>query len=296
MTLHIGRTIAWLAVALAVAGLAGPAAAQTPDEAQKAPPEALDAAAEPEATTGQIQPAPGQIQPAPVLTAARQPYWSSIGGFEVDSHETGYGFFGPQYIRPFRENVAFIGSANANYLFYEFDGPSGHTNVRSPGVNVMGGLMFGQRNWFALQAGPSFKRRHVEMVGADGLVMRSDRDLHTGFNLATSMWVDPTPHNNVFAMYNYETVDEYHWGRLAFKEQLANHSWGGSWTPYLGGEYIAQGNQDIRSHQFGPFFELVHVPSSVAVMVRGGYKRSSFDFGPNKTGPWFAIGFYHRLR
>jgi hypothetical protein len=126
--------------------------------------------------------------------------------------------------------------------------------------------------------------------------MRSDRDLHVGFNLMTSVWVDPTPHNNVFAMYNYETVDSYHWGRLAFKEQLANRAWQGDWTPFLGVEYTAQGNQNILSQQIGPFIELAHGPSAVSVLVGAGHKRSSFDFGPDQTGPWFAIGFYHRLR
>lgn len=241
-------------------------------------------------------PAAGQVQTAPRPAGAGDPYWSAIGGYELDSHETGYGFFGPQYIRPIRSNVALVGSGNVNYLHYEFlNADGGTTNVRSPGFTGMGGVMFGQRNWFLASAGPSFKRRQVEMVDPAGTIVSTDKDWHVGFNLGLSAWVDPTDHNNVFAMYNYETVDEYHWARLAYKEQVGNRGFAGRWTPYLGAEYIGQGNRDIVSNQFGGFVEVAHA-SGTSVMFRAGWKRSAFEFGPDKTGPWFAIGFYQRLR
>ena len=246
------------------------------------------------APAGQIQTAP-QPQPAPAPRSGA-PYWASIGGYEADSHDTGYGFFGPQYVRPFSDNMSFVGSANANYLYYDYATADGHTNVRSPGITTMGGVQFGTRNWFLLQAGPSFKRRHVETVDAADRIIASEKGWDVGFNLGASLWVDPTTHNNIFAMYNYDAVDNYNWGRLAFKEQVANRSWSGAWTPYLGVEYIGQGNEDIRSNQFGGFVEILHAPSSVSVMLRGGYKRSTFEFGPARTGPWFAVGFFHRLR
>ena len=245
-----------------------------------------------EAAPAQIQTAP-QPQPAP---ASGTPYWASIGGYEADTHDTGYGFFGPQYVRPFNDNMAFVASANANYLYYDYETAEGHTNVRSPGFTTMGGVQFGTRNWFLLQAGPSFKRRHVEVLDFNDRVIRNDEGWDVGFNFGASLWVDPTTHNNIFAMYNYDAVDNYNWGRLAFKEQVANRDWSGAWTPYLGVEYIGQGNEDIRSNQFGGFVEILHAPSSVSVMLRGGYKRSTFESGPARTGPWFAVGFFHRLR
>jgi len=282
---------AWVIVAAVAIGLAAPASAQDndrDDEQEQAATQTLEVA-EPEATSGQV-----------VTTTTTQPigppYWASIGGFSMDSHEAGYGFFGPQYIHPLRPSVAFIGAANLNYLFYAFDTFDGRQDVQSPGVNAMGGLMFGNRNWFAVMAGPSFRRRHITVFDPANNVIRSDRDLHVGFNIMTSLWVDPTPHNNVFTMYNYDTVDNYHWGRVAFKEMVANRGWQGDWTPFLGVEYTAQGNENILSQQFGPFFELAHGPSRVSVMVGGGYKHSAFDLGPDQTGPWFAIGFYHRVR
>jgi hypothetical protein len=33
----------------------------------------------------------------------------------------------------------------------------------------------------------------------------------------------------------------------------------------------------------------------MSLMFRAGYKRSSFDVGADKTGPYFGINFYKRL-
>jgi hypothetical protein len=247
-------------------------------------------------TTTAEEPAKTEEDTQSQLPAPRSSYWSSIGGYELDSHDTGYGFFGPQYVRPLRGNMSFVGSANLNYLSYEYATATGHTSVRSPGVSLMGGVQFGTKNWFLVQAGPSFKRRQVREFDAFESPIQSSRDMDVGVNLGTAVWIDPTSHNNVFGMLNYNAVDGYTWGRIAFKEQVGNRSWQGALTPYVGVEFIGQGNEDIRSQQYGGFVEFTHVPSSVSVMFRGGYKRSSFDFGPDKTGPWFAIGFYHRLR
>lgn len=281
MTTHIDHMIgARIIATLAVLSLAAPVAAQAQD------PPTLEAAT----------PAPEQLPaPRPAQPAVGSPYWATIGGLSMDSDDSGYGFLGPQYIRPFRPGMAFIGSANANYLYYEFATPSGHTNVRSPGVNVMGGVMLGNRNWVALQAGPSFKRRYIERLDTAGSPISAERDVHVGFNLGASAWYDPTTHNNIFAMYNYETVDSFHWGRLAFKEQIGNRSWSGDWTPFLGASYTGSGTDDFRTHQIGPFVEVAHRTSGLSVLVGGGYKYSEFDFDEDKRGTWFTVGIYHRL-
>jgi hypothetical protein len=264
-----------------------PVSAQSPSNQGAQSPPQLEVTVDPDA----------QIPRAPLPAQVPEPYWASIGGFEADTHGTGYGFFGPQYIHPLGDNVSFIGNANINYLYYEYDnGAGGLVDVNSPGVSLMGGVMFGRRNWVALQAGPSFKRRHTEILDTSGNLISSSRDTDIGVNLAASTWYDPTSHNNISAMVNYDTVDQYTWGRVAFKEQVANRSWQGDFTPYLGVEFIGQGNDDIQSRQFGGFVEIAHAPSAVSIMLRAGVKRSSFEFGPDKTGPWFAIGFYHRVR
>ena len=84
---------------------------------------------------------------------------------------------------------------------------------------------------------------------------------------------------------------------LAFKEQVSNRSWSGNLAHYVGVEAIGQGNDDIHGTQIGAFWETAFVPSHVSVMVRGGWKRSTYpNGGPDQSGPWFAIGFWHRLR
>ena len=279
-----------LLAAVAVVLISATASAQSGNAQDPASPGQLEVAADPPA--GQVQTAPVNQLPPQI----GQPYWSSVGGFEADTHDTGFGFFGPQYVRPFAPNTSLVGSANVNYLYYDYETALGHTNVRSPGVTTMGGVMFGNRNWLLLQAGPTFKRQHVEVLDPSDSIISSSSRMRVGFNLAASAWYDPTPHNNVFGMYNYDAVDKYNWGRLAFKEQVGNMNYAGKVTPFVGVEYIGQGNQDIRSQQAGAFIEIAHAPSSISIMLRGGYKRSTYQVGPAKTGPWFAVGFYQRLR
>jgi hypothetical protein len=97
----------------------------------------------------------------------------------------------------------------------------------------------------------------------------------------------------VQGLLNYNTSDKYTWGRLGFKEQVSNLKYQGLNTAFVGVEGIAQGNKDIRSVQAGGFIEVSHL--HVSVMFKAGYKRSMFNVGPDKTGPYFAIGYYQRL-
>jgi hypothetical protein len=240
-----------------------------------------------------------QIPTTPLPQAVRpvdSPYWASIGGFEGDSHDTGYAFFGPQYVRPFRPNMAFVAGANLNYLYYEFDTGDGRTNVRSPGVSTKAGVRFGDRNWVQFTAGPSFKRRHREVRDLSDRVVSSSRDLDPGVSLGADVWANPTSRSNIHGMLHHGTEDSYTWSRIAAKQQVTNFDWRNRFTHYLGAEYIGQGNEDIRSNQVGAFVEFLHAPSSISIMLRGGYKHSAFDVGPDKTGPWFAVGFYQRFR
>jgi hypothetical protein len=243
-------------------------------------------------------PDPGQQSaPRPVTPPAsiRPAYWTANAGFEADTHDSGYGFAGPFYVKPFRPNTSFVAGANLNYLYYDYASGLGHTNVRSPGVNVTGGVRFGHRNYVQLVAGPGFKRRYVERVDANGNVIGSDRNIDAGLNLGADAYVDPTSHSNVYGMFRYGAEDQYSWGRLAYKEQITNRDWHGKFAHSVGAEVIGQGNDDIRSTQVGALYEIAHGPSSVSVMLRAGYKRSAYDIGPDKTGPYFAIGLWHKL-
>ena len=225
-------------------------------------------------------------------SGASAPFWELIGGYEADTHGSAYGFFGPGYVHPIRPNLAFTARAFANYLAYEFTGADGVTEVRSPGFSASAGLRFGGTSWFGVNAGPDVRWRRTELTRPNGQTIESD-DTSVGANIGAEAYMNPTSHNNLHGIVNYGTVDKYTWARLGFKEKLSNRGGQGSTSTYLGVEGIAQGNDDIRSTQFGGFFEVN--PPNLSLMFRVGYKRSTFDVGPNKTGPYFAVGFYKRL-
>lgn len=240
-------------------------------------------------------------RPAPVVITAPQPavtrapaFWELISGFEGDTNGSGYGFFGPSYVRPIHPGLSWTARVFGNFLTYEFSGADGNTHVRSPGVNAAAGLQFGDKHFVRVLAGPEVKWRRTAFTGTSGeAATRTDTRL--GANVGSEMYVNPTSHNNVHALVNYNTADSYTWGRVGFKEQITNRTWEGPTATFVGVEGIAQGNEDIRSKQLGGFFEVTHVPASVSVVFKAGFKQSTFDAGPDKTGPYFSIGFYRRM-
>jgi hypothetical protein len=215
-------------------------------------------------------------------------FWELIGGYETDTHGSAYGFFGPGYVDPIRDNLAWFARAFGSYLAYEFN----DTEVRSPGLSTTVGLRFGSDSWFGVGAGPEVRWRRTQVTLPNGTTVESD-ETSVGANIGAEAYMNPTSHNNLHGIVNYGTVDKYTWARLGFKEKISNRGGQGSTSTYLGVEGIAQGNDDIRSTQFGGFFEIN--PPNLSLMFRVGYKRSTFDVGPNKTGPYFGVGFYKRL-
>ena len=253
-----------------------------------APADAQTPTTQPQAHMTEPPPAPMQDPAVPA------PWWELIGGYEFDTHGSGYGFFGPAYTRPFKPGLAFTASVFPNYLHYEFDQPTGTTKVRSPGVSSMFGLRFGEKNFFKVGAGPEVKFRKTEFRAVNGTVSEKT-DTRVGASIGAEMYVNPSPRNNIHALANYGTSDQYTWGRIGAKRQMNNLDWQGRNTTFLGVEAIGQGNDDIKSFQFGGFVEVGHVPSNVSVAFKAGYKRSTFPSAPDKKGPYFAVTFYKRL-
>jgi hypothetical protein len=221
------------------------------------------------------------------------PYWALIGGYEWDTHGSGYGFFGPAYTHPFgSNNVAWTARVFGNYLRYEFSDLTTTTKVRSPGGSASVGLKFGAKNYFAVSAGPSVSWRHTTVTPNAGAETTTD-ETRTGANFGGEISAGSA--NNLQILGNYNTTDKYAWGRVGLKTQVTNRTWKDSNALFLGVEAIAQGNQDITSTQFGGLVEINHVPARLSLMFRAGYKRSTFAVGDAKTGPYFGIGLYTRL-
>jgi hypothetical protein len=266
--------------------MAAPANAQTPANGQPPPVSA-------EATS----PAPA---PSPVIEMSTNPlrpaWWELIGGFEGDTHQTGYGFLGPAYIHPLRPKLALHAHVFGNYLYYEFaNGLGGTTKVQSPGFGPALGLRFGDKTSFTVTAGLDVKHRQEEIRSATGLVSDTTKT-RVGAGFGADLYHDLSKHTNLQLIGHYGTVDKYTWTRAGLKNQVTNRSWKGHQTLYLGVEGIAQGNEDIFSWQTGGLAEVLFVPSKLSLMFRAGYKNSSFDVGPDKTGPYFAVGLYKAFK
>lgn len=287
--MHVGPAIAGSSAGLVMLLCTSLASAQPPDAT------VLSSTLLPSASVADQRPPPVVISPTPRGTLAAPAYWELISGYEGDTDGSGYGFFGPSYVRPIRPGLSWTARAFGNYLSYEFAGADGTTHVRSPGLSSAVGLQFGDTNFFRVLAGPEVKWRRTEITGANGTIATRS-DTRAGVNVGGETYLSPTPHNNVQGLVNYNTTDRYTWARLGFKEQITNHTWEGTNTSFVGVEGIAQGNADIRSTEFGGFFEITHVPAKVSVVFKGGLKRSTFNVGPDKTGPYFSVGFYQRLK
>jgi hypothetical protein len=237
-------------------------------------------------------------RPAPAVTAARPPagpaFWELISGYEGDADGSGYAFFGPSFVRPIRPGLSWTARAFGNYLAYQFSGLENDTRVRSPGIGTGAGLQFGDKNFVRVIAGPEVKWRRTEVTGLNG-ASASRSEARLGANAGGELYTNPTTHNNVHGIVNYNTTDRYSWARLGFKEQITNRAWERPNTLFLGVEGIVQGNRDIRARQLGGFVEVSGVPAKVSLVFKAGYKRSTFEVGPAKTGPYFSVGFYRRM-
>jgi hypothetical protein len=254
-----------------------------------------------QATTASTEAAPAPVpSPAPVIEMSTKPlrpaWWELIGGWEGDTHQTGYGFLGPTYIRPLRPNLALHAHIYGNYLYYEFSNSlGGDTKVHSPGFGPALGLRFGDKTSFTVTAGLDVKHRQEEIRSSTGLVSDTTKT-RVGAGFGADLYHDLSRTWNLQMIGNYGTVDKYTWARAGIKNQVTNRSWKAQHTLYLGVEGIAQGNKDIFSWQTGGLAEVLFVPSKLSLAFRAGYKNSSFNVGPDKTGPYFAVGLYKAFK
>lgn len=240
-------------------------------------------------------PLPGQVVTTP-SEARRDPYWEINGGYEGDSRDTGYAFFGPVWNKPLRDNLTLQARVYLHHLRYEFpNADGGETEVEAPGVGPAVGLKWGRRNWVKASTGLNFRREERKLEDALGRTIREDEDTEVGLSLGGEAWWNPTSRSNVHAMLSYGTLSDYVWGRVAAKRQLTNADWSGRHTLYLGAETIGQGNEDIRSWSVGPILELAFARTSLSLQARGGYRRTMFDHGDDDDGAYFGVGLWKRF-
>jgi hypothetical protein len=264
-----------------------------PLAAQSAQPAAVVTSSDETAQTTSAQ-VPPRVNTSP-NPAPRSSNFELVGGYEGDSHHTGYGFLGPHYIHRLNDDVKLIAHIHFTHLTYAFaNGLGGTTEVTAPGISPAIGLRIGQKNWVQFSTGLDVKREQRDITNRAGL-LSSNRETKVGMSLGADGWWNPSRRSNVHAMVNYGSASKYTWGRVAAKHQVSNFDWQAPVTFYLGAEGIGQGNQDITSWQGGGLLEMLIHRSELSLMARGGYKRSTFNVGPDKTGPYFGVGLWKRF-
>ena len=239
-------------------------------------------------------PTPGVVIEAP-QPERRNPRFDIAGGYESDSQDTSYAFFGPSYNHPLSDNLSLTASVRVNHLQYEFENSSGgRTEVEAPGISPGVGLRWGGKNWVKVTTGLSIRQDHRTVRGRTGVISDVE-DTRVGLSLGADGWWNPSRRSNVHAMVHYGAVSQYVWSRLAAKHQISNFDWRKPVTLYLGAEGVAQGNEDIRSYQLGPLVDFTFGRSQLSLTLRAGYKHSSYEIGPDDSGPYFGIGLWKRL-
>jgi cellulose biosynthesis protein BcsS len=224
------------------------------------------------------------------------PFWEFIGGYEGDTHNAGYGFLGPQYNHPLSDDLAVTARIFATHLHYKFtNNLGGETTVHSPGISPAIGLRFGHHTTFKVSVGYAGKNEHREITDRAGRIVSDETKWKSGLNLGGELYWNLDKRDNIHALANFSTVDDYVWARAGYKRQVSNYDWKGGTTLYLGFEGITQGNKDIRSNSVGALAEILFVPAHFSVMVRGGYKHSTFKVGDSQNGPYYGVGIYKRF-
>jgi hypothetical protein len=239
------------------------------------------------------QPLPGRVDESPAATTADD-WWEFVGGYETGV-DTGYGFAGPSWHHPLRDDLTFEAQLYATHLDYEFaNADGGRTHVDGPGLAPAVGLRFGSRNWFRVMGGLEI-RSHGETISRLGRNDSEFDETRVGLDVGADAWLTPSDRSNVHAMVHYGTASEYLWGRVAAKHQVSNFDGQGGTTLSLGGELIGQGNDDIRSTQVGALAEVFLRSAQLSLTARGGYKKSTFDVGDDDTGTYFGVGIWKRF-
>lgn len=215
--------------------------------------------------------------------------WELLGGWEADSHNTGYIFGAVGYIHSFTPRVALATRAATSYLYYSFPANGGETKVQSPGFTLLAGpRVSGERITLTVMAGAEGRTIRRETTTPTGRFLESDDELGPVVN--GTFWGQISPRVDFLGIVNYDSVNSYTWARVGAKYRVTDSNRPISVS--LGPEGTVQTNPDIFSVQGGGVFEVFHRPSRLSVAFRLGYKRSTFDEGPSRDGPYWGIGFY----
>jgi len=228
----------------------------------------------------------GVVVMAPALAWAE---WEFLGGFEGDTHDTGFAFGAVGYLHPVTPRLDLAVRAAGSYLYYSFPENGGETRVTSPGITLLAGPRFSGRGIsLTLMAGAEARTIERETETPAGRGRTSEDEVGPVAN--GTLWAQLSPRWDFLGLINYDSANTYTWGRASLKYQLTDGS-----RPLglaLGPEATLQGNPDIFSVQGGGVGELSYRPLRLSLALRLGYKRSTFEVGPAREGLYGGIALY----
>ncbi len=219
--------------------------------------------------------APALAVAGALLVAAgrsRAAAWETIGGWEGDTRNQGYGFAAVGVLMPAAKPLTFAIRGTGSFLYYRYDSTGTTLSVRSPGAALIAGArVAGARASASLMAGGEVRWDHrvADLPGSPardqttgGVVVQADADI----GIATG-W-------RVLLLGNYAGAARYLYGRGALRDQLTNRDWRGPTSFFVGLEGVGQGNDESDAVQGGAFVEWNLVPLHASLGLHGGYKES----------------------
>lgn len=222
----------------------------------------------------------------PWTAAAQTIEW--IGGWE-GSEERGYAFLSPVLTVAESPGHAWILRGAASYLYYSLPSVGGNVDVTSPGASL--GIAYRKKlSKGSLTIGPGYEIRETERQG-----LLSERETELGLTVQGDLFYQMKPLHTLFVIGSFGKANEYVWSRAGYKRQLTNKDFRGGRAFSLGGEFTAQGNEDLRAVQAGAMLELAFIRSSTSLQIRGGVGRTDYETGESEDSPYFGIGFYRRF-
>jgi len=218
-----------------------------------------------------------------------------VGGWEEDSHASGFAFYGLSGTYTLRDPIALLGKVEGSYLYYQYGSSDDLTRVTSPGVRLMSGIKVQLKGSMGFLLGGVEQRwnRTVERSSTGVLSAHTDPQRAAVVQGMIDARLSKAWSMNLFA--DYGAANHYRFTRLALKRQV--HF--GPVPPgilFLGIEGIAQGNKDIFTVQEGGLIELHLGRGPASVMVKAGNKESWSSDHSHQGGAYVGIGLYTQFK
>ena len=224
---------------------------------------------------------------------ARSATWESVGGWEGDSHQQGFGFVALGPLLPQTKMLAVPIRVSASYLYYAYDSSGTRVSVQSPGISLLSGLRLrGHKATGDRLAGVEVRRNHrsTNFPGSPA----SD-ETRPGAEAMADADIDVANRWNSYLLLDYAGADRYWYGSGDLKYQLTNLEWSGPTVYFVGANLVREGNDESDAIELGGFVEQALVRSNLSIGLNAGYQNSGSPGEPRRNGGFLGVSFYQRF-